>query len=423
MKKNRYLNKHLSLSDRNTIQTGIENGSTKAAIAQVLNKDPTTIAKEIRRHRSHKPRNTYYRSIICIHLDKCRKNCKGKCERYEEPKCKRRDVSPGACNKCKDYGSCKLDKYIYNAIKAEEAYQRELIESRKGFNLTQEQIQNIGQIIAPLLKQGQSPYQILSVHGKEINISIRSLYSYIEAGVFKPFGVDNFSLKEQVNRKQTKLRYKPRKRRLNLTGKEYKDYVEFRMENPDIPIIEMDTVMNSLSGPYVQTIILVKYKLMIGFIHKEKTSASMAQTYDYLQEILGIEDFCYLFPVTLVDRGVEFERYDLFEKDKDNLQRTIMFYCDPMNASQKPHVENNHNYVRDILPNQYNWDNLTQEDLNLVFSHINSAPRKSLGDKTPFETFSFFHNPEILRKLNIKEIERDKVVLKPSLLPHIKKLR
>lgn len=423
MKKKRYTSKHLSLSDRNTIQIGIENGLTKTTIAQALHKDPTTIAKEIRRHRIHKPRNSYYRPIICVHLDKCKKPCKTKCERYEEPKCRRRDVSPGACNKCSDYGKCKLDRYIYNAIKAEETYQKRLVESRKGFNLTQEQIKIIGQIIAPLLKQGQSPYQILSVHGKEINISIRSLYSYIEAGVFKSYGVDNFSLKEQVNRRKTSLKYKPRKQRLDLTGKEYKDYIEFRMENPDIPITEMDTVMNSLSGPYIQTIHLVKFKLMIGFIHKEKTSISMAQTYDYLQETLGTKDFCSLFFATLVDRGAEFEKYDLFEKDKKNLQRTTMFYCDPMNASQKPHVENNHNYVRDILPNKYSWDNLTQEDLNLTFSHINSTPRKSLGDKTPFETFSFFHNPEILRKLNIEEIERDKVTLKPSLLPHIKKLR
>ena len=64
-----------------------------------------------------------------------------------------------------------------------------------------------------------------------------------------------------------------------------------------------------------------------------------------------------------------------------------------------------------------------------MFSHINSTPRKSLKDKTPYEVFNFmmstFDNPnrgkEILDLLNIKEIKRDEVVLKPYLLKQNKK--
>ena len=64
-----------------------------------------------------------------------------------------------------------------------------------------------------------------------------------------------------------------------------------------------------------------------------------------------------------------------------------------------------------------------------MFSHINSTPRKSLKDKTPYEVFKFmmstFDNPnrgkEILELLNIKEIKRDEVVLKPYLLKQNKK--
>ena len=61
-----------------------------------------------------------------------------------------------------------------------------------------------------------------------------------------------------------------------------------------------------------------------------------------------------------------------------------------------------------------------------MFSHINSTPRKSLKDKTPYEVFSFMmgtsNNPnrgkEILNLLNIKEIKRDEVTLKPYLIKH-----
>ena len=44
-----------------------------------------------------------------------------------------------------------------------------------------------------------------------------------------------------------------------------------------------------------------------------------------------------------------------------------------------------------------------------MFSHINSTPRKSLNGKTPYETFEFLYNAEILKKLNVQKIEKDMV--------------
>ena len=102
--------------------------------------------------------------------------------------------------------------------------------------------------------------------------------------------------------------------------------------------------------------------------------------------------------------------------------RTNIFYCDPMTSSQKPHVENNHNYIRDILPNGLDLSFLTQDKLNLMFSHINSVPRECYAGKTPYEMFEFFYDKdnEIANSFNIQKIERDKVVLKPYLLKNVK---
>ena len=47
--------------------------------------------------------------------------------------------------------------------------------------------------------------------------------------------------------------------------------------------------------------------------------------------------------------------------------------------------------------------NLTQDKLDLMFSHINSVPRKSLGGKTPYEAFEFFYGKDTLDKLNIQK--------------------
>ena len=178
----------------------------------------------------------------------------------------------------------------------------------------------------------------------------------------------------------------------------------------------MDTVYNSQKGPYIQTFFFQNTGLMIGFLHKEKTSASMSSTLDYLQELLQ-DDYVKLFSLLLTDRGSEFESYKLFEINQDTGEiRSNIFYCDPQTPSQKPHVENNHNYVRDILPNGMKLAKLTQDDLNLIFSHINSTPRESLNGKTPYDVFSFLYDENILKKLKIQKIEKDMVTLKPYLL-------
>lgn len=93
-------------------------------------------------------------------------------------------------------------------------------------------------------------------------------------------------------RRRKKL--KPRKQPANYDGHKYEDYLSFKREHPNIPTTEMDTVYNDPEGPYIQTFIFENAPVMIGFLHKEKTSASMASTLDILQERLG-EDYGKLF--------------------------------------------------------------------------------------------------------------------------------
>lgn len=420
-------NKHLTLDERKIIQTGIENRSNKIDIARTIGKDPTTIAKEIRKHRTFKPRNQFIYPSICIHRQECG-GCKKQCSKYEEIKCNKRDRSPGACNKCPNLAKCHLDKFFYYATHADEEYKTDLVDFREGINMTTLEVKELANILKPLLDQGQSLYQIKSTH-KEIKQCIKTLYNYIEMGVFKEYGINNFSLKEQVNRKQFKNKYKKRKEPANYVNHKYKDYLNFKEDNPDVPTTEMDTVLNSLSGPYIQTFYFEGSGLMIGFLHKEKTPESMAKTLDDLETRLGHDLYRELFSLILTDRGVEFEKVDLFEFNQETGEfRTNIFYCDAYQSSQKPHIENTHNYIRDIIPNEIDISNINQKDLNLMFSHINSTPRKSLKGKTPYEVFSFMmsstdssdRGKEILDLLNIKEIKRDEVVLKPYLIKHNK---
>ena len=275
----------------------------------------------------------------------------------------------------------------------------------------------MAELIGPLLKKGQSVYQILRNH-PELGISVKTLYTYIESGIFKDYGIDNFSLRRQVSMRKRKS-LKPRKQPANYEGHRYEDYLRFKIENPTVSTTEMDTVYNDPEGPYIQTFIFENAPVMIGFLHKEKTCVSMASTLDILQERLG-DDYRKLFSLLLTDRGSEFEKHDLFEINYETGEiRSDIFYCDPQMPSQKPHVENNHNYLRNIIPNGIRLDSLTQGELDMVFSHINSTPRASLNGKTPYEAFAFFYGEELLEKLHVKRIEKDEVTLMPYLLKNI----
>lgn len=408
-------NTHLTLDERKVIQIGIENGSSKAAIARNIGKDETTVAKEIRKHREFRARNTYYRPVLCAKQGACPQTpCLRKCEFFEEPKCSRRDRSPGACNKCPML-KCPKDKYVYNAEAADKEYRRALVESREGINLTEEECDHIGNTIAPLLGQGQSVHQALSAHSEIVQCE-RTIYTYIENGVFKDHGIDNFSLKEQVQRRQAKRKCKKRKEPVNYQGRRYEDYLAFIAANPETPTTEMDTVYNSPSGPYLQTFIFENTSFMIGILHNERTNDRMAEGVSFLCGTLGPELASKLLPILLTDRGTEFEKHQMFELNAQGSSRLKIFYCDPMQSCQKPHVECNHNYIRDIIPNGFPMGCLTQSDIDLMFSHINSTPRRSLNDKTPFEMFCFLYGTQAAACLNIKEVKRDGVVLKPRLI-------
>lgn len=55
--------------------------------------------------------------------------------------------------------------------------------------MTKHQLHQKDQIISPLIEQGQSPYQILTNH-PELDMSVRSMYTYIDKGLFTARNID-----------------------------------------------------------------------------------------------------------------------------------------------------------------------------------------------------------------------------------------
>ena len=426
MTSNKYL--HLTLAERQVIETGISHGSTKAAIAETLGKNKSTIGKEIKLHRVKSASARY--PLDCSLFPKCKdKNtflCNLQCPSYIPFTCKRRDRSPGACNGCEKYSRCHYDKYKYIASQADGEYRDTLVNTRLGVNATLSQIKELGLLIKPLLAQGQSVYAILQ-NNPEINLTEKTLYHYIEDGVFQNAGVPItcMDLKRQVRRKLTKkksIEYSPRKDRSYLKGRTHKEYIEFKEMNPYASVVEMDTVYNDGSnGPFLQTFIFLKYGFLFCVYHQKKTAQNMLDGILLLESFLGEELFNQEVEVLITDRGSEFVLAEKAEIREDGTRRTRFFYCDPMASWQKGTLENIHLFIREICPKETDLYALgldSQEKANRISSHINSYSRKKLNNKTSFSVLSFF-NKEMADKLigqGVTEIPPDQVTLKPYLL-------
>lgn len=416
---------HLTLEERRIILAGIINGSTKTAIAQTIGKDKSTVGKEIKLHRTltHKCKMP----LECNNYRKCpfNRQCTLDCPEYEPFRCSRRDRTPGACNGCSNWTHCRFDKYQYCPEDAHTDYRTTLIDSREGVNLTSLEAKAMADIIKPLLKQGQSPFQIITNH-PELGISEKTLYNYIENDVFHEIaGITVMDLRRQVSRRISKKKSKGYKKRLDrkyLQGRTYKDYTEYISENPDIFVTQMDTIYNDeTNGPFIQTFKFVNAGVLFGIYHETKTAQSMKEGVDLLESILGTVLFRKYVHVLLTDRGSEFTAADAMETSSDGTRRTRVFYCDPMQSGQKGSLENKHIELRYVLPKGTDLRALGlvgQTTLNLTLSHVNSAPVEMLGRKSPLDLTDFMYHDlyEKLEAFGIHKIEKDKVILKPYLL-------
>ena len=416
-------NLHLTVQERIIIEKGIENVSTKAAIALTIGKDKSTVGKEIKKHRELVHKSSY--KINCANMNNCSHNhiCVN-CADFKPFTCNRRDRSPGACSGCSKYTHCRYDKYRYKADFSHKKYREDLVDSRTGINMSYEECKAMADIIVPLIKAGHSPYHIVTNH-PELNISEKTLYNYIENDIFREFGLLDINLRIKTKRKIAKKasnKYKKREDKKYLNGRTYDDFINYTAENKNLSVVEMDMVYNNGSTcPFMQTFKFLDYSFMFIVYQEEKTAKSMVEGVDLLEKILGKDLFSEEVAIIKTDRGSEFCDAEGFEKEENESRRTRIFYCDPMASGQKGSLENNHKEIRYICPKENDLNDLglnSQEKANLIVSHINSQSKEHLKGKSPLEVMEFM-NPALYQKFKdfgIERINKDNIVLKPYLL-------
>ena len=84
------------------------------------------------------------------------------------------------------------------------------------------------------------------------------------------------------------------------------------------------------------------------------------------------------------DRGSEMARHKLFT-EHTNMQ---VYFADPQSPWQRGTNENTNGLIRQFFPKGMSFRNVTTEEIKYVQNLLNGRPRKSLDYKTPYEAFS-----------------------------------
>ena len=382
--------KHLTLSDRNDIQLGLERGETFKAIGQLILKDPTTVSKEVKRNKQI--RDSTSNNLPCPLLDK----------------------APFVCNGCpKRRQNCGYQKVFYLAKQAQKQYEQTLVEAREGTPLNSQTFWDIDKVISDGVKKGQHIYHILKTHN--LDVSSSTVYRHIRKGYLSIAPIDLARAVKFKNRRKNNLPSIPKEAK---KGRSYEDFQNYLSLNQLNYWLEMDTVMGRIGGKVLLTFNLSFCNFIFARLMDNKTALEVTKhLYDIKNTLHQADkDFCQLFPVILTDNGGEFARVDDIEMDVRGESK--LFFCDPNRSDQKGRIEKNHTLIRDILPKGTSFDDLTQENINLVCSHVNSVKRAALNGKSAYELFAFTYGEEIPKLLGISKIPAEDVCQSSTLLQH-----
>lgn len=435
--------RQLSLEDRIAIEKGIEKKKNFAEIAKEIRKDRSTVAREVKRHRiptigaasgarhfacehARNPKGckaVRVCGILCGKESCCRcpRGCDSRCPLFERYVCPNLKKAPYVCNTCAKRGVCAEDHFFYKASSANQEYRENLVDSRKGVTLTEGERKRIEEALKDGFSRGLSIHHIVVDYGgePELGFSEKTLYNYVNNGVFKGIGRTDHPRREYKPRRKAPDRtYKVDKK--CLEGRRYEDYLEF-MENEgkDLSVVEIDTVEGRKDYPdkCLLTLHFTVCNFQLAIVRDRNTAATAIDAVQRLWYTLGPDDFKKLFPVILADNGSEFSDPEGIEFDRDLTWelRTRLFYCHPNASFEKGSCEVNHEYIRRIIPKGTEL-RITQAQANLMMSHINSSPRAKFGNRTPYEMFRFLYGADVLRSLRITYIPPKEVCLTPDLL-------
>ena len=328
--------KHLTWTDRIRIEAFTKAGYSPREIGKELNKDRTTIIRELQR-------GTYLHTNYMLE-----------------------------------------DKKRYSPDIAQEKYNINLKEKGRGLKIGND-FKLLLYIEELVIDKKMSPYAALETLKKEnrltTNISLSTVYNYIRNGVFPNLKMENCPApRKKRKQKVTYIKKTPR----GTSIEQRPEIVNQRVEEGHW---EMDTVVGG-RGSKNSLLVLTEKKSMLEIIEplREHTAEAVVKTLDRLERNMGSKSFRNTFKTITVDNGVEFSDWKGMERSKRNIKnRTKIYVCHPYSSWERANNESNNKFIRRFIIKGDNFDGISKKEIKNIEAYINEYPRRSFGGKSSRE--------------------------------------
>lgn len=341
--------KHLSQNDRIKMETMLNSGHKVVEVAEYLHVHRSTIYREIKRG-EYTHRNSDYTEETRYSSDLGKKNHDWNAQG------KGRNIKIGNDRPLAEYIEGKIieDKYSPEAALAAAA--------ESGIEFT-------------------------------TSISVRTLYRYIDKGIF--LKLTNKDLPVKGKRKKHNKRVRVQKRA--SAGESIENRPDEVKDRENFGHWEMDTVKGKQGVTKSCMLVLTERKTRDEIIVKlpDQKAASVVEAIDRLERKWG-DMFTKVFRSITVDNGVEFSDYEGLERSvlHEGEKRTFAFYCHPYSSWERGSNENNNRLIRRHIPKGEDFDEKQDRDIEYIENWINNYPRGIFGFKTSAQLFE-----EEIRKL------------------------
>lgn len=334
--------KHLSQNDRIKMETMLNSGHKVVEVAEYLHVHRSTIYREIKRG-EYTHRNSDYTEETRYSSDLGQKNHDWNAQG------KGRNIKIGNDRPLAEYIEEKIieDKYSPEAALAAVA--------ESGIEFT-------------------------------TSISVRTLYRYIDKGIF--LKLTNKDLPVKGKRKKHNKRVKVQKRA--SAGESIENRPDEVKDREIFGHWEMDTVKGKQGVTKSCMLVLTERKTRDEIIVKlpDQKAASVVEAIDRLERKWG-DMFTKVFRSITVDNGVEFSDYEGLERSvlHEGEKRTFAFYCHPYSSWERGSNENNNRLIRRHIPKGEDFDEKQDRDIEYIENWINNYPRGIFGFKTSAQLF------------------------------------
>jgi IS30 family transposase len=430
--------RQLSLSDRKTIEEGLNEGKSFRELARLVGRDVGTISREVKANRTLKAAKSnkgackdrgwckrvdiceqcFYPGAYCVGCDKV--DCRDVCKSYElHTRCDALTRAPWTCNACRKnrYGCNRPNRYVYIAEVADKTSKGRRSECRRGINIAGLDMNFIENTLRDALKRGLSPYEIAKLYADICHVSPSTLYRWVEAGVG---GACNLDLERKCGFKERKGE-RPKRSTSHSKKRSYESFCALDQDIQD-GAWEMDCVEGfGRNSKVLLTLYHRPSHLQIAVLLQEHTCDQVIEALGYIRDTCDKELFEKLFYAAITDNGHEFEQEDDLEKALfGHTDKVRLYYCDPRRSDQKAGCEKGHSELRQIIPKgRTDFDRLNPFDIAVMCSHANSSPRRSLCGLSPIDMFiAAYGDPgkSFLLALGIEKVDRDAITLKYEIL-------